>query len=111
MEADRKVNIVSVRKAARQLLKQVRRQREASRTRQKKVAKSKRKARCKVLKRMEKAAKLAARRLSWMRQPQVCQTASSLCPSQRHLLELNTKQTRKERKKAAKRLLKFAKTA
>ena len=25
---------------------------------------------------------------SWMRQPQVCQTASSLCPSQRHLLAL-----------------------
>lgn len=63
MEADRKVNIVSVRKAARQLLKQVRRQREASRREEKKVAKSKRKARRKVLKRMEKAAKLAARRL------------------------------------------------
>eukprot|EP00913_Durusdinium_trenchii_P024949 g23416.t2 len=110
MEADRKVNIVSVRKAARQLLKQVRRQREASRTRQKKVAKSKRKARCKVLKRMEKAAKLAARRLFSLGLFTELDEAAPGVPN-RQQFELNTKQTRKERKKAAKRLLKFAKTA
>ncbi|CAJ1385218.1 unnamed protein product [Effrenium voratum] len=127
-----------VRKAARRLLKQVRRQREAKRREEKKAARRRRKAKCKVLKRMEKAARVAARRLArrakgrkekgkasrkaareargWRSETEEEEREEDeelevgfLWPQSDQ--ELTAKQLRKEGKKAARRLLRFARKA